>query len=880
MKLHLKIALLIALIIAALMAAVFFGQNAQLRAHLVATQNTWIDTMVRGVADIVARDVLKGDKLHARELLRRTVQSDTGVAFIYVSDFDGRLFTHTFDQGFPRAIAENLLSAREGGGPTIYQSDQFGTVRELTLPLIEGMDANLHIGVSEDAINAVIARARNDLAWVIVAVSLAGIVVALALGARVSYPLRNLAAQIVQAGKGGMEDKVSVDTGDPDVEEVASAFNALSEARTTMERELRESEERFRDFAVSSSDWLWETGPDLRFTFLSDWFEAATGISKSAVLGKTREELGQGDIGPEKWARHLDDLHHHRAFRNFEYLLPNDAGKDFHAAISGVPVFDKNGDFQGFRGTGTDITALKSAQAALLESERRFREFAETASDWYWVTDADHRFVELAAGYRAPAMKTADFYMGKTRQELAADLETNPDWPRHLEDLDHHRPFRNFVFQSQRAEGVLRWIRTHGNPVFGPDGTFQGYRGTASDITDQMSLEVQLRQADKMKSLGQLTGGIAHDFNNILGIVIGNLELMRQKAERDPEIARWVDKASQGARRGAELTQRLLRFSRQDVLGGKVVSVNQLILDLDDVIRKSLTQAIEVSLDLDEDVWPTEIDPGDFSDAMINLALNARDAMAQGGRLSIRSRNTHLGGEHVFLNDACRPGDFVELEVRDTGIGIDKEIVDKVFEPFFSTKERGKGTGLGLSMVFGFVQRSGGDIALETQAGGGTVVRIFLPRSIQAEDQDGQSDQPMGADVKGTETVLVVDDEPDLLHVAEQYLEALGYVVYTASNGEEAFNMIVAHGGIDLVFSDVIMPGAVNGFELVRRAREVRPDVKFLLTSGFLDSDALSKSSERLDAKTLQALNEDLLPKPYTQRGLGERVRRVLERIA
>ena len=406
------------------------------------------------------------------------------------------------------------------------------------------------------------------------------------------------------------------------------------------------------------------------------------------------------------------------------------------------------------------------------------------------------------------------------------------------------------------------------------DGSLYVY--TINDLTEVKALEGQLRHSQKMEAIGQLTGGIAHDFNNILGIVMGNLEFLQEEVADDPKILGRIDKAIRGTQRGAELTKKLLGFSRQGPTQTKMINVNAFIESLHDLTAKSLTPSIAVEQHLAGDLWSVEIDPGDFEDAILNLALNARDAMPDGGNLVIETANKIIDEMYAKANLDARAGEFVMISLSDTGTGMTDEIREKVFEPFFSTKEQGKGTGLGLSMVYGFVKRSGGHVKVYSELERGTTIHLYLPRAHQHEAASGVEQPANLNDIvpRGSETILVVDDEEALVEVAVTYLEGLGYRTLRAIDGKQALNILEHNPGIDLVFSDVIMPGRLDGYELATAASEMGHNSKILLASGFT-----KKREEYVNGgnAAVSRLTGNLLGKPYNRQELAVAVRCTLD---
>ena len=391
----------------------------------------------------------------------------------------------------------------------------------------------------------------------------------------------------------------------------------------------------------------------------------------------------------------------------------------------------------------------------------------------------------------------------------------------------------------------------------------------ASIRAEHRAIEQRLRQAQKMEAMGQLTGGVAHDFNNLLGVIVGNIDLLAEAVQHDPAQAELVEAALSSALRGAELTKRLLAFSRQQPLSTKVIDLNSRLPDMITVLRRTLGEAIQVVPHLGANLWPARSDPSQLEDALLNLAINARDAMPEGGTLTITTANVHLDERQAALQAEVQPGDYVTLSVTDTGVGMPPEVIERAIEPFFTTKELGKGTGLGLSMIYGFAKQSGGHLSIYSEVGVGTTVRLYLPRERPEESgaaalAAGQPEVP-----KGGETVLVVDDNAELRRVAVRQLTGLGYRVQESEDGPQALARLEAGEVYDLLFTDIGLPAGMNGFELAERAQAVLPDLKVLYTTGY-GSFGRRNGNEEVD----RAL---VLQKPYRNRDLAERVRAVLE---
>jgi signal transduction histidine kinase len=378
----------------------------------------------------------------------------------------------------------------------------------------------------------------------------------------------------------------------------------------------------------------------------------------------------------------------------------------------------------------------------------------------------------------------------------------------------------------------------------------------------------QLAQAQKMEAVGQLTGGIAHDFNNILTVITGTIEILANAVAHEPELAAIAAMVDAAAQRGAELTQRLLAFARKQPLHPRAIDINELVISAARLLRPTLGEQIEIESMLEEDAWPALVDPGQLTTAIVNLAVNARDAMPNGGKLTLETRNVHLDEAYAEANREVSPGAYAMVAVSDTGTGIPAAILDKVFDPFFTTKEVGKGTGLGLSMVYGFVKQSGGHIKIYCEDGHGTCVKIYLPR---AAGRDVESiEAAIAAPVRGgTETILVVEDDPLVRNYVIAQLVGLGYRAIAAANAEEALVLIDQGSACDLLFTDVIMSGSKNGRELADAVVQRRPEVKVLYTSGY--SQTAIVHNGRLDPGVL------LLTKPYRRSDLAQMIRVALD---
>ncbi len=392
----------------------------------------------------------------------------------------------------------------------------------------------------------------------------------------------------------------------------------------------------------------------------------------------------------------------------------------------------------------------------------------------------------------------------------------------------------------------------------------------ANEMAGREQAEKAQRRSQKMDAIGQLTGGIAHDFNNILGIILGNLELLNDLTGKNEASRQRIKVIEKAALRAATLTRQLLSFSRSEATQVSIVNINLAISEMTEIITRSLTPEIEVKYVIADDLWLTEIDNGDFCDALLNLCINARDSITSHGSLTIETRNVDIDEDFCKQNPGISPGQYIELAVGDTGEGIPHELKERIFEPFFTTKDQGKGTGLGLAMVYAFVNRSGGYIKCDSEVGIGSTFYIYLPKKNGTHLTELQDDEQIEAMPHGNETILVVDDEESLRDLAKKILEAKGYRVLSACDGRQALQQLAAHPEIDLLFSDIVMPNGINGYELAEKILKLRKDIKILFTSGFADRAESRNEHVRF--------NTSMLNKPYRQTDLLKQIRATLDK--
>ncbi|MDQ9170400.1 CHASE domain-containing protein [Oxalobacteraceae bacterium R-40] len=519
----------------------------------------------------------------------------------------------------------------------------------------------------------------------------------------------------------------------------------------------------------------------------------------------------------------------------------------------------------------------------LKESEFRWKYALEGAGDGVWDWNRKQNTARVSKRWKQ--------MLGYEDHDIEDELEVwgklvHPEEVRHVEEkwncfVEGKDQVLSTEFRMRCKDGSWKWIHSRGAAVNRDEkGRVMRAIGTHADITarkDAERLELErtralneardsLRHAQKLEAVGKLTGGVAHDFNNVLQIISGNIQLLQFLLSGNKEVEKRLQNMLGAVDRGSKLSSQLLAFARRQPLQPAVVNLYAVIQNMDDLLHRALGASIQLQVKACEGLWNTFVDPSQLENVILNLVINARDAMPEGGTLLIKLENTELKNKFANLPQEVAAGDYVLLCICDTGTGMSPEVLEQVFEPFFTTKPAGEGTGLGLSMAYGFVKQSGGHIQIESEVGKGTLIRIYLPRSLQeAMPRPALKTEPAAG---GRETILVVEDDLDVQTTVIGMLKILGYHVLAAENGDRALEIIKSNPGIDLLFSDVVMPGALSAPELAKQARQIQPHIAVLFTSGYTRNALVSGG--RLEEGV------QLLSKPYTHTQLAQRIRQVL----
>jgi len=761
------------------------------------------------------------------------------------------------------------------------------------------------------------------------------------------------------------------------------------------ERAQRQSQQRLQDFTDAASDWLWEMDANLRFTYASQRFYELSGLTEVAVVGRDYASLGSEHLNARDWQNHLTDLQLRQPFRDFTHTQVHPDGQRRWLRLSGTPAFDETGQFEGYRGTGTDISGEVRAREEAVESTVRFLEAIENVSDGIAFWDSDDRFVLCNGRFREQAGRAAQLLVRGTHYEdyirgvldlgdLGIAEDEREAWvERRISEhrtppnaVEVHREGRWLLIRDDRSpngsivsvatditavkqreqelqviidtvpmllgyidstgcyqminrtfeewfeisrEEIRGWkvVDVHGTELFnfvkpymeralnGQEVRFEasiaflgerlksGYRGNrqieitytpdragiadgqvngffvaANDVTERMLATAQLHQSQKMEAIGQLTGGIAHDFNNLLAVIVGSLGLLEDRIEGE-RAKKLAAAALRSARRGGELTQRLLAFGRRQALMTEVTDANELVDSLIDLFRRTLGVGIKFETKLSDDLWLMDVDRGQLENALLNLAINARDAMPNGGRMSVETGNIVLDAAYTDQIDDLEPGAYVMIAVSDTGAGMTQEVRERAIEPFFSTKETGQGSGLGLSMIFGFTKQSGGHMRIYSEAGHGTSVRLYLPIG-ETSGPDLDRSTPKGEDFRSHgERILVLEDDPDVRLTTLTMLEELGYETIEAADAKAAIDLIDQGEPVDLLFSDVFLPGGMNGPDAAREILQRRPHLPILFTSGY--------SADHISQESMGDSDVHLISKPFDMPTLAQKLRERLD---
>lgn len=551
----------------------------------------------------------------------------------------------------------------------------------------------------------------------------------------------------------------------------------------------------------------------------------------------------------------------------FETIRKRMDGTQIYVAQTLSPIKDSSGVVIGLSSIHRDVTEQRISRRALHESEERYRAMIEGSNLGIHVGSKTRPriFANQAC---------ARLFGFETREELLATPVSSLTFEHDKERMAHFRDEAfsgghieaSYEFDGRRKDGSIIPLEVYMQRIMW-EGE-EAVQRTFIDLTSRKRAEEQLHQAQKMETVGQLTGGVAHDFNNLLTIVLGSLELMSGRVEHDPIARQYADRAIASVERGAQLTQRLLAFSRRQTLAPVIIDARELVSGLTDPLRQTLGETVEINITGGTEIWRCEVDPIQLENAILNLAINGRDAMPGGGQLSIAIDNVEFSELHRSPLVDIPMGQYVVVAVTDNGTGMPQGVIDQAFDPFFTTKDVGAGSGLGLSMVYGFVKQSGGHVSVYSEEGIGTTVKLYLPRS----EETAQAREPLSAKPEPGaqgETILVVEDDEEVRDMTIAMLERLDYTTLQCPNGKRALEILETEADVRLLFTDVVLPGGMSGPELARIVQARRPDMGILFTSGYTE-DAMQQQG-------WMAEGIELLSKPYHKADLARKIRAAID---
>ncbi|MGU3496884.1 response regulator [Xanthobacteraceae bacterium A53D] len=679
--------------------------------------------------------------------------------------------------------------------------------------------------------------------------------------------------------------------------------------RVAMEARLASSELELRRVTDATPMLISYVDREHVYRFVNAAYEDWFGTTQGDIVGRHCADA-IGRVAYESRRPSLERALNGEAFSTEADVAHRDGGMR-RLEVRYVPRVEPDGAVPGVYVLGIDISDRARREAELALSNGRFRTAMDAVHGILWTNSSDGRMHGEQHGWGALTGQSFADYQGYGWADAVhpddregsvaswqAAVAAKAMYVHEHRVRRHDGAWRTFAIRAlpilDGAGEIVEWVGVHAD-ITHQRAAEAALREQAEDLARQVrhreraeeqlrhlnetlearvvaeiaerrQAELKLAQAQKMETIGKLTGGVAHDFNNLLQVVSGNLQLLSKEVAGNERAEAKINSALAGVARGSKLASQLLAFGRRQALEPKVVNISRFVRDMDDMIRRAIGEAVEVETIFSGGLWNTFIDPTQIENALLNLAINARDAMDGRGKLTIELANTHLDDAYSRIHDEVTPGQYVMLAVSDTGCGMAPDVIDKVFEPFFSTKAEGKGSGLGLSMVYGFVKQSGGHVKIYSEVGHGTTIKLYLPRAFEAEDVEVVLDN--GPITGGTETVLVVEDDAEVRETVMEMLSDLGYRVLKAVDAASALTVIDSGVPIDILFTDVVMPGTLKSPELARKARERQPGIAVLFTSGYTENSIVHGG--KLDAGV------ELLSKPYTREALARKFRHVL----
>lgn len=608
------------------------------------------------------------------------------------------------------------------------------------------------------------------------------------------------------------------------------------------------------------------TAPDGTIEWVNPAFSRMTGYSMEEAVGQNPRILKSGRHGHTFYSNLWSTISAGKVWRG-EVMNRRKDGTLYEEEIAITPVASNQGVITHYIAIKHDISARKQAEESLRHAEEKYRRIFEEAMIGIFQSTPEGRFLIMN-----PAMAKM-LHCGspeKALQEITDISRFYGDPARReamMKGLEAKGSVQNLEHEFRRKDGSEVWLSLNMRCIYGADGKPSYYEGTAEDITERKLLQRQLQQAQKMEAIGRLAGGVAHDFNNLLGVINGYTEILKSRADLDPAVLQPIEEICSAGKKAASLTQQLLAFSRKQIIQARVIDLNEAVTHLSKMLRRLIGDDVELTMRLSARAVQVKVDQGQIEQVLMNLAVNARDAMPKGGKLTIETDICDLDESYALRHKPVRPGRYARLTIADSGCGMSQETMSHLFEPFFTTKELGRGTGLGLSIVYGIVKQADGYIWAYSEPERGSSFKIYLP--LQAAEVERKAEQPRAERLRGTENILLVEDDPSLRMMMAGFLKGLGYSIVEADNGEAAWEMVNdAAYPVELLITDITMP-KMSGRDLADRLVTKFPKVRVLYISGYTHDGAVQTRA--------LGTGEAFLQKPFALSELSRTIRELIE---